>query len=66
MTNDEKDLIRAYLINQGLRFDSDVITCRQVYLHHRTESACMRLLRAQISKVIFDKICNDICALLNI
>ena len=66
MTETEKDLLRAYLTNEGLRRDSEVITARQVYLHHKTETGCMRILRAHIAKATFDKLAHDLCALLNI
>ena len=66
MTQTEKDLIRAYLINQGLRFDSELINARQLYIHHKTETGCMRILRAHISKAIFDKIAHDLTALFNL
>ena len=66
MNQTEKDLLRAYLVNQGLRFDTELINARQVYLHHKTETGCIRILRAHISKVVFDKIAHDLSALLNL
>ena len=66
MNQTEKDLIRAYLVNQGLRFDAELINARQLYIHHKTETGCLRILRAHISKLIFDKIAHDLTALLNL
>ena len=70
MTNDELNIFKAYLVNEGLRRDTELIAARQVYLQHardsRADAACIRLLRAHISKAVFDKVCNDLCALLNI
>lgn len=66
MTETEKDLLRAYLVNEGMRRDSDLIVARQVYLHNRSETGCIRILRAHIAKATFDKLAHDLCALLNI
>lgn len=70
MNSEEITIIKAYLINEGLRRDSEVICARQAYLNSshnsRADTACMRLLRAHVAKATFDKVCNDLCALLNI
>lgn len=66
MTNDEIEILKCYFVNEGLRRDSALISARHDYMHKRSEYALLSLLRAHISKAVFDKVCCDVCALLNI
>ena len=70
MNSDEITMIKSYLINEGLRRDSELICARQAYLNSAhsscADTACLRLFRAHVAKSAFDKVCNDLCVLLNI
>lgn len=70
MTNEEKELFKMYLVNEGFRRDSELISARHAYLQTSRRSfndvLCLRLLRAHVAKSVFDKICHDLCALLDI
>lgn len=66
MTEKEKELIKMYIANQGLRFDSDVeFLLGQVY-RDRSPSVCAALLRAINARESFNKFAHDLSALLNL
>lgn len=66
MTEDEKNMIKMYLINEGLRLDRLVLDCRSTYDTRGTIRSYMKLLAASAAKEEFDKFNHDLCALLNI
>lgn len=66
MTEDEKNMIKMYLINEGLRLHVAVLDCKSTYDTRGTARACMKLLEAVKAKEAFDKFNHDLCALLNI
>lgn len=66
MTESEKELLLAYLVNQGLRYDNDVICYRAALYRDCSAYTAASLLCAVIRKQVFDKTLQDICALLKI
>ena len=66
MTNDEKELLCMYFVNQGLRLDRAFLGAKRSWDTRHDYRACMALLDALQHKTAFDKFSHDLCALLNI
>lgn len=66
MTIPEKELLSMYLVNQGLRLDTEVLRAKRLWDTRKDIRACMALLDALYRKNAFDKFSHDLCALLNI
>ena len=65
MTNDERELLSAYFVNQGLRLDTEVLAARQLLYTTKSKRACTALYDAIQRKEDFNKFQHDVCALLN-
>lgn len=66
MTQDEKELLKMYFVNQGLRLDSEVLSARTLSNTRRDKRGCMALLYSLERKEAFNKFMHDVCALLDI
>lgn len=66
MTEDEKNIIKMYFVNEALRLHMEVLDCKSLYDTKGTVRACMKLLGAVSAKESFDKVYHDLCALLSI
>lgn len=69
MTEHELELLKAYFINQGLRLDNDFdIAIAQLLAASPSERPvrASSLSLVALRKQVFDKVCADVFALLNI
>lgn len=66
MTVSEKELLLAYLANQGLRYENDVQSFWDACCRGLSPFTAEGLFGATIRKQVFDKVLHDICALLNL
>lgn len=66
MTEDEKNIIKMYLINEGNRLHVELLDCKSTYDARGTTRTLIKLLEAAKAKEAFDKFNHDLCALLNI
>lgn len=69
LTEHELELLKAYFINQGLRLENDFDIAIAELLAARPSERSVRataLSVCALRKNEFDKICNDVFALLNI
>lgn len=69
MTAHELELLKAYFINQGLRLDNDFDIAIAELLASAPSDRAVRassLSICALRKQVFDKICYDVFALLNI
>ena len=66
MTENEKTLVKMYIVNQGLRCDMDVSEARACYLNQPTPWNCFRYMLSLERKKAFDRFCFHLCELLHI
>lgn len=66
MTEEEKTVLKMYLVNQGLRVDGELQEARQDFDQRFSSWSAFRLSLAHERKEVFDKFAVDLCALLHI
>lgn len=62
----DRELINAYLVNEGLRIDSDLVQARYSYHARPCSRTAAALFAAHMRKEDFKKFSHDLAALLNI
>lgn len=66
MIEEEKTILKMYLVNQGLRVDQEVIEARADFDQRESTWSAFRLSMAHERKEVFDKFAADLVALLHI
>lgn len=66
MTEEEKNLLGLYLVNQSQRLDIEAAAASEYYLRHRDRRSAERLCEALRAKEAFQKFQHDLCSLLHI
>lgn len=66
MDENEKTILKAWIINTALRFDQDVIDSREDFKRSENTWLAFRLALATERKTVFDALTAQLYALLNL
>lgn len=69
MNEEEKNLLKAYLLRKGFEFDAEVLECSQKFKarhYQNSESSALALFQAVFRRVVFKSICDDLYKLFNL
>lgn len=66
MTAEEKTLLKTYLVNQMLRVDQDVVSCREIWQQQPSSLSAFRLVSAHQRQENFNLYCAHLYALLHL
>ena len=66
MNDKDIEILKMYIVNQGLRVDGDLAEARAMFYHDETPWNAFRRALAAERKKTFDMMCNHLCILLHL
>ena len=64
--NDKEELLKMYLVNEGLRLDRALESARYAAIHKTSDTRLYEYLAVLQSKTEFDRVMQTVCRILNI